>query len=139
MLKCASKNTVVNLAVQSGLFLDQMRSFSEDTSGDAFKFIVSMSPLASVFAVSIDPVNNCLAVSGGEDDKAYVWRIEDGQIQLECHGNFLEVITCLIEMWKLQEHVIAHCMPLAMFNPFTPDSAKSEIDKFSKITNWLKL
>ena len=26
-----------------------------------------------------------------------------------------------------------------MFKPFTPDSAKSKIDKFSKITNWVKL
>ena len=25
------------------------------------------------------------------------------------------------------------------FNPFTPNSAKSKIDKFSKITNWVKL
>ena len=24
-------------------------------------------------------------------------------------------------------------------NPFTPDSAKSKMDKFSKITNWTKL
>ena len=25
-----------------------------------------------------------------------------------------------------------------IFNPFTPDSANSKIDKFSKITNWVK-
>ena len=25
------------------------------------------------------------------------------------------------------------------FNPFTPDSAKSKMDKFSKMTNWVKL
>ena len=41
---------------------------------------------ASVFSVAIDPVNNSMAVSGGEDDKAYVWRIQDGKTLMECHG-----------------------------------------------------
>lgn len=41
---------------------------------------------ASIFSVSIDPVNNSMAVSGGEDDKAYVWRIQDGETLMECRG-----------------------------------------------------
>ena len=47
---------------------------------------------ASIFSVAIDPVNNSMAVSGGEDDKAYVWRIQDGQTLMECHGiTFLHI------------------------------------------------
>ncbi|XP_061122888.1 angio-associated migratory cell protein [Syngnathus typhle] len=41
----------------------------------------------SVFCVSMDPATNTLAVTGGEDDKAYVWRVSDGQVVLECTGH----------------------------------------------------
>lgn len=55
-----------------------------------FVFINIVRPLsllsASVFSVSIDPVNNSMAVSGGEDDKAYVWRIQGGETLMECRG-----------------------------------------------------
>lgn len=54
---------------------------------------------ASVFSVSIDPVNNSMAVSGGEDDKAYVWRIQDGETLMECHGIvflYLSIVTILV-------------------------------------------
>ncbi|MEQ2220516.1 hypothetical protein ILYODFUR_006286 [Ilyodon furcidens] len=40
----------------------------------------------SVFCVSLDPATNSLAVTGGEDDKAYVWRVSDGEVLLECTG-----------------------------------------------------
>lgn len=40
----------------------------------------------SVFCVSLDPATNCMAVTGGEDDKAYVWRLTDGEVLLECTG-----------------------------------------------------
>lgn len=40
----------------------------------------------SVFCVSLDPATNCMAVTGGEDDKAYVWRLTDGEVLLECKG-----------------------------------------------------
>lgn len=40
----------------------------------------------SVFCVSLDPATNTLAVTGGEDDKAYVWRVSDGEVLLECTG-----------------------------------------------------
>ncbi|KAG3271783.1 AAMP-containing [Ictidomys tridecemlineatus] len=37
---------------------------------------------ASVFCVSLDPKSNTLAVTGGEDDKAFVWRLSDGECSL---------------------------------------------------------
>lgn len=40
----------------------------------------------SVFCVSLDPATNSMAVTGGEDDKAYVWRLSDGEVLLECSG-----------------------------------------------------
>lgn len=41
---------------------------------------------ASVFCVSLDPKTNALAVTGGEDDKAFVWRLSDGERLFECSG-----------------------------------------------------
>eukprot|EP00064_Thunnus_orientalis_P017645 superscaffoldBa00003807_g17730 len=38
----------------------------------------------SVFCVNLDPATNTLAVTGGEDDKAYVWRVSDGEVLFEC-------------------------------------------------------
>lgn len=40
----------------------------------------------SVFCVSLDPATNSMAVTGGEDDKAFVWRVSDGEVLLECTG-----------------------------------------------------
>ena len=52
---------------------------------------------ASVFSVSVDPVNSSMAVSGGEDDKAYVWRIQDGETHMECLGKFINSwYTCTV-------------------------------------------
>lgn len=34
----------------------------------------------------MDPVTNNLAVTGGEDDKAYLWNVNDGQVVFECTG-----------------------------------------------------
>ncbi|CAG5933274.1 angio-associated migratory cell protein [Menidia menidia] len=47
----------------------------------------------SVFCVSLDPATNSLAVTGGEDDKAYVWRVSDGEVLLECTGH-KDSVTC---------------------------------------------
>lgn len=44
---------------------------------------------ASVFCVSLDPKTNTLAVTGGEDDKAFVWRLSDGELLFECAGESL--------------------------------------------------
>jgi len=40
----------------------------------------------SVFVVSIDSATSKLAVSGGEDDRAFVWHVESGEVLLECKG-----------------------------------------------------
>lgn len=34
----------------------------------------------------MDPATNSMAVTGGEDDKAFVWRVSDGEVLLECTG-----------------------------------------------------
>jgi ribosome assembly protein SQT1 len=39
----------------------------------------------SVFSASLHP-NKALAVTGGEDDKAFVWNTETGDIVFECSG-----------------------------------------------------
>ncbi|XP_067426215.1 angio-associated migratory cell protein isoform X1 [Emydura macquarii macquarii] len=48
---------------------------------------------ASVFCVSLDPKTNALAVTGGEDDKAFVWRLSDGERLFECSGH-KDSVTC---------------------------------------------
>ncbi|KAH0621253.1 hypothetical protein JD844_022344 [Phrynosoma platyrhinos] len=48
---------------------------------------------ASVFCVSLDPKTNTLAVTGGEDDKAFVWRLSDGEVLFECSGH-KDSVTC---------------------------------------------
>ena len=51
--------------------------------------ITSVNVSASVFSVAIDPVSNTLAVTGGEDDKAFVWRIQNGETLLQCEGKVM--------------------------------------------------
>lgn len=71
-------------------------------------FRLKLSPIilscpGSVFCVSLDPATNSLAVTGGEDDKAYVWRVSDGEVLLECTGEliYLPNRDCLISvLWK---------------------------------------
>ncbi|KAI0225722.1 hypothetical protein LSAT2_023506 [Lamellibrachia satsuma] len=38
----------------------------------------------AVFCVCIDPMTSQLVASGGEDDKAYVWKASNGEVLLEC-------------------------------------------------------
>ena len=40
----------------------------------------------AVFCVCIDPMTSQLVASGGEDDKAYVWKASNGEVLLECSG-----------------------------------------------------
>ena len=42
----------------------------------------------AVFSVSLHPSSE-LVCSGGEDDKAYVWRVGDGVVVRECQGRGL--------------------------------------------------
>ena len=39
----------------------------------------------SVFCVNLDPSAN-MVVTGGEDDKAFVWKASDGEVMFECTG-----------------------------------------------------
>uniref|UniRef100_A0A8C5EIR5 Angio-associated migratory cell protein n=1 Tax=Gouania willdenowi TaxID=441366 RepID=A0A8C5EIR5_GOUWI len=48
-----------------------------------------------VFCVSLDPLTNSLAVTGGEDDRAFVWRVNDGEVLLECMGH-KDSVTCAV-------------------------------------------
>jgi len=41
----------------------------------------------SVFCCSLNPKDNQLVVSGGEDDKAFVWNITDGKVLFECSNH----------------------------------------------------
>ena len=54
------------------------------------------------------------------------------------------VHTCFCLVVSCTELICRHLLSLAVmssavYNSFTPDSAKSKIDKFSKITNWVNL
>nr|XP_033801489.1 angio-associated migratory cell protein [Geotrypetes seraphini] len=50
---------------------------------------------ASVFCVSLDPQESALAVTGGEDEKAFVWRLSDGELLFECTGH-KDSVTCAV-------------------------------------------
>ncbi len=45
----------------------------------------------SVFCCDLEPTKSSIAVTGGEDDKAYVWKVGDGEPVLECSGTCLPV------------------------------------------------
>ncbi|XP_033101349.1 angio-associated migratory cell protein-like isoform X3 [Anneissia japonica] len=49
---------------------------------------------ASVFSCDLDPKTSSLAITGGEDDKAYVWNIADGTTALICTGHS-DSVTCV--------------------------------------------
>ncbi|KAL3855153.1 hypothetical protein ACJMK2_014377 [Sinanodonta woodiana] len=72
----------------------------------------------SVFCVSIDPKSCDLALTGGQDDRAFVWKISTGEIIFECTGH-KDSVTCvgfshdgmyvatsdlsgLIKVWKVE-------------------------------------
>ena len=39
-----------------------------------------------MFCVSLDPKSCDFAVTGGQDDKAFVWRVSTGELIFECTG-----------------------------------------------------
>ncbi|KAH3753809.1 angio-associated migratory cell protein-like [Dreissena polymorpha] len=74
----------------------------------------------AVFCVSIEPTACQLAVTGGQDDKAYVWKIASGEMLFECTGH-KDSVTCagfshdgvyvatadlsgLVKVWKVETH-----------------------------------
>ncbi|XP_071792333.1 angio-associated migratory cell protein-like [Asterias amurensis] len=48
----------------------------------------------SVFCCDLEPTKASLAVTGSEDDKAYVWKVGDGEPVLECSGH-KDSVTCV--------------------------------------------
>lgn len=49
--------------------------------------LVFVNHTSSLFSCHLEPTAGKLAVTGGQDDKAYVWEIESGKIVLECTGH----------------------------------------------------
>lgn len=68
---------------------DEMEADQDDSD------LTFSSHKGSVFCVSLDPVSNTMAVTGGEDDKAYVWRVSDGDVLFECTGH-KDSVTCAV-------------------------------------------
>uniref|UniRef100_A0A673MXC2 Angio-associated migratory cell protein-like n=1 Tax=Sinocyclocheilus rhinocerous TaxID=307959 RepID=A0A673MXC2_9TELE len=91
---------------------DEMESEQDDSE------LTFSKHTGSVFCVSLDPVSNSLAVTGGEDDRAFVWSVSDGDVLFECTGH-KDSVTCaafscdsklvvsadmsgLIKVWKVE-------------------------------------
>ncbi|XP_019614224.1 PREDICTED: angio-associated migratory cell protein-like [Branchiostoma belcheri] len=55
--------------------------------------VVFSKHIGSVFCIGLDRTTESLAVTGGEDDKAYVWRLADGEVLMECGGH-KDSVTC---------------------------------------------
>merc|ERR1711962_1077263 len=53
---------------------------------------------ASVFSINVAKNDSCLVVTGGEDDKAYVWNYQTAQCLFECTGHTDSVICCDFSM-----------------------------------------
>ncbi|XP_052414178.1 angio-associated migratory cell protein [Carassius gibelio] len=66
---------------------DEMESEQDDSE------LTFSKHTGSVFCVSLDPVSNSLAVTGGEDDRAFVWSVSDGDVLFECTGH-KDSVTC---------------------------------------------
>ena len=47
----------------------------------------------SVFAVAVNPLST-VAVSGGEDDRGYVWKLSNQELLFECTGTAHEYCIC---------------------------------------------
>lgn len=68
---------------------DEMEADQDDSE------LTFSSHKGSVFCVSLDPVTNTMAVTGGEDDKAFVWSLSDGEVLFECTGH-KDSVTCAV-------------------------------------------
>jgi len=71
----------INLASEGVDIMDDSKIIFEMHSG-------------SVFSVDVAKNNSCLVVTGGEDDKAYVWNYETAQCLFECTGHTDSVTFC---------------------------------------------
>lgn len=77
--------------VQFEDLLDGEEDYSETEPPEDHSVFVFDKHIGSVFCCNIHP-NGKLAVTGGEDDRAYVWAIETGQVVMECDGHNDSVI-----------------------------------------------
>lgn len=68
---------------------DEMEADQDDSD------LTFSSHKGSVFCVSLDPATNSMAVTGGEDDKAFVWSVSDGEVLFECTGH-KDSVTCAV-------------------------------------------
>lgn len=72
---------------------DMVDEEEEDNEDETIKDVVDNSILTfskhtgSVFCCSLNPKENNLVVSGGEDDKAYVWNLSNGEVLFECDNH----------------------------------------------------
>jgi hypothetical protein len=51
-----------------------------------------VSCLGSVFCCHLQPKTGRLAVTGAEDDMAYVWETQSGEIVLQCKGHRVGIV-----------------------------------------------
>ncbi|XP_060080044.1 angio-associated migratory cell protein-like [Ylistrum balloti] len=69
---------------------DEFDEESEAMGGGQVKDDASMvfsSHTDAVFSVGIDPHGGKMAVTGGQDDKGYIWSVTDGECIMECGGH----------------------------------------------------
>jgi len=52
-------------------------------------------------------VSSQLVASGGEDDKAYVWKASDGEVLLECTGGVFLFVTFRCNIYQKKITVLA--------------------------------
>lgn len=65
---------------------DQEEEDAEMEPPEDHSKLVFSKHIGSVFCCDLHP-NGVLAVTGGEDDKAYVWSVESGQVVMDCVGH----------------------------------------------------
>lgn len=70
---------------------DQEEEYSEMEKPEDHAELVFSKHSASVFSCDFHP-NGKIAVTGGEDDKAYVWSVETGEVLMDCIGHKDSVI-----------------------------------------------
>jgi len=46
----------------------------------------------SIFAIALNPINQCYAISGGEDDRGFIWNIVNGEVHAELSGHTDSVV-----------------------------------------------
>ena len=90
----------------------------------------------------------CVSTLGVGTRVAYNSRISSKSARGSVHGNEVGFAWCASVAREVLDCRTLHFWitwdsfedgPFTFFNPFTPDSAKSETDQFTKITNWVKL